>query len=390
MGEKDKIILKKFVIFACRKLKIKAIPPIRFTFVRPEEATQAVYHIGNDIIICIKDRQIADICRSVAHELVHHWQHEHGDVEKIDNPKQIGGKLEDEANALAGQLVKEFGTKICPMIYEIHCIMEKENIKGGKAKGLTSADLARKHHQFIGTIEKEIELGIKVEMEHTPDKNVAREIAMDHITEFHDYYSNPKYGLKSTEKKMEKETEKKSKKTEPSKKEINHIITNFLKKYKNKEVPDELVHELADEFGIETDKLESAIYSFAEKYVNANESDLTRLGAIIKENMDLSITDEAPTSLTYNIVSNDVVAGQITVNTFHPDFGKDTLEIIGFKLDPRYKTIKTAFDAVHSLWSAHKNANKIVVSPADESIEFWTKLGFTHLNNDYHILARGH
>lgn len=34
----------------------------------------------------------------------------------------------------------------------------------------------------------QLEKGIKVEMEHTKNKELAREIAMDHLTEFPDYY----------------------------------------------------------------------------------------------------------------------------------------------------------------------------------------------------------
>lgn len=81
-----------------------------------------------------------------------------------------------------------------------------DKLKGGLADNMTPEDLARKHHQFIGTIEKEIEMGIKVEMEHTNSKKIAREIAMDHIAEHPDYYSNEKYGLNTMEKKLEKES----------------------------------------------------------------------------------------------------------------------------------------------------------------------------------------
>jgi hypothetical protein len=39
---------------------------------------------------------------------------------------------------------------------------------------------------------KQLEMGLKVEMEHTGDKNVAREIALDHLTEDPQYYSKLK------------------------------------------------------------------------------------------------------------------------------------------------------------------------------------------------------
>jgi hypothetical protein len=39
---------------------------------------------------------------------------------------------------------------------------------------------------------EELEMGIKVEMEHTKDKNIAREIALDHLSETSDYYTKLK------------------------------------------------------------------------------------------------------------------------------------------------------------------------------------------------------
>lgn len=36
---------------------------------------------------------------------------------------------------------------------------------------------------------KQLKMGIKVEMEHTDDKNVATKIALDHLKEFPDYYT---------------------------------------------------------------------------------------------------------------------------------------------------------------------------------------------------------
>lgn len=47
---------------------------------------------------------------------------------------------------------------------------------------------------------KELEMGIKIETEHTPCKMIAERIAKDHLTEFGDYYTRLK--------KMEKEAEK--------------------------------------------------------------------------------------------------------------------------------------------------------------------------------------
>jgi hypothetical protein len=44
--------------------------------------------------------------RSIAHEMVHHKQFENNKLNV--KPPDIGGEIEDEANAVAGQLIKLF------------------------------------------------------------------------------------------------------------------------------------------------------------------------------------------------------------------------------------------------------------------------------------------
>jgi len=70
--------------------------------------------------------------------------------------------------------------------------MKEEKIPGGLAKGLTLKDLAKYHKMPLQSIKKKLDQGIKVEMEHTTDKSIAREIAMDHIYEDPNYYSKLK------------------------------------------------------------------------------------------------------------------------------------------------------------------------------------------------------
>lgn len=73
-------------------------------------------------------------------------------------------------------------------------------IKGGKADNLTPADLAKKYNLSIDEMRSRLEAGIKVEMEHTNKRSIAREIAMDHLSESAEYYIE----LKKMESKMEK------------------------------------------------------------------------------------------------------------------------------------------------------------------------------------------
>lgn len=48
--------------------------------------------------------------------------------------------------------------------------------------------LAKKHDVPVGDLKKQLTKGIKIELEHTSDKSVAKEIALDHLAEFPDYY----------------------------------------------------------------------------------------------------------------------------------------------------------------------------------------------------------
>jgi len=64
-----------------------------------------------------------------------------------------------------------------------------ESIKEGLDVPTHSPDaLAKKHGVSIDKIKTQLAKGIKVEMEHTTDRATAREIALDHLAEFPDYY----------------------------------------------------------------------------------------------------------------------------------------------------------------------------------------------------------
>ena len=106
----DNQLLNEFLTFCCKKLGISDNFFVSLHSNRDKLQTLAQYNlIDNSIDVYVKDRLMADILRSIAHELVHHQQLEKGDIDINNMPQDIGGHIEDEANAVAGQLVKEFG-----------------------------------------------------------------------------------------------------------------------------------------------------------------------------------------------------------------------------------------------------------------------------------------
>ena len=106
-----KEIVKEFGAFIVKKLAIKKPFKIHLTTNREGMKTYAHYDPNSGLIkVCIKGRSKADVLRSIAHEMVHHQQNQNGKLSQ--DPKNpipdIGGEIEDEANAVAGQLIKEF------------------------------------------------------------------------------------------------------------------------------------------------------------------------------------------------------------------------------------------------------------------------------------------
>lgn len=68
-------------------------------------------------------------------------------------------------------------------------IIFEAEIEGGKADKLSLEDIAEKFKLPISDLQKELEMGKKVELEHTGDKKLAQDIAMDHLAEIPDYYT---------------------------------------------------------------------------------------------------------------------------------------------------------------------------------------------------------
>jgi hypothetical protein len=109
--DKDIDELVKFVKFVAKKLGIKG--DMKITLVGKNSGDQGMSTGGfdvynNQILAREYGRSLVDIMRSIAHELVHYKQKEAGKFKPGDNIPNIGGEIEDEANALCGQLVKMY------------------------------------------------------------------------------------------------------------------------------------------------------------------------------------------------------------------------------------------------------------------------------------------
>lgn len=101
-------LIKKFTAYVVESLKIQRNAEIVFLFGHDPNYPSAGGYLpqAGKVIVAAKNRAVADIMRTLAHELTHHRQFELGMIGPEDTDNQM---LEDQANVYAGRLVRWFG-----------------------------------------------------------------------------------------------------------------------------------------------------------------------------------------------------------------------------------------------------------------------------------------
>jgi hypothetical protein len=127
-SQDKKKIINSFVQYILDNEKIKSSPEITLQNGRGDLRTTAVYSNKDKYIrVNAKDRALVDILRSLAHELIHHKQSECGDLDKTAH-QDIGGPVEDEANARAGSYLKQFAKDTGMDIYADTSSLDIDNL----------------------------------------------------------------------------------------------------------------------------------------------------------------------------------------------------------------------------------------------------------------------
>lgn len=91
----------------CKKeLGLTEFPPIKLidTPTVPDTTSFGVFD-GNNIQVVVANRHPVDVCRTLAHELVHWQQRVTG--QELDG--ETGSDTENDANAIAGVIMRQFG-----------------------------------------------------------------------------------------------------------------------------------------------------------------------------------------------------------------------------------------------------------------------------------------
>lgn len=115
--ENDVKVMAAFVNFAKDELGIDDDIKVALAYERtPDIITTAYYNLNGFIKIYVKDRAIMDVCRSIAHELIHHKQNLQGRLKDSVKDGEDGSDIENEANAIAGIIIRKWG-KMHPELY---------------------------------------------------------------------------------------------------------------------------------------------------------------------------------------------------------------------------------------------------------------------------------
>jgi hypothetical protein len=119
-----KALFKEFIMFCFKELSLKKDSEIVF-LPKKQDYVKQISTGGYTpseykTYVRYEGRGFSDILTTIAHELTHQMQDETGELDKYDDIPDIGGPIEDQANAMAGRLRKMFTrTKPDINIYEI-------------------------------------------------------------------------------------------------------------------------------------------------------------------------------------------------------------------------------------------------------------------------------
>lgn len=112
-------ILVDFINFCKESMEITKLPKINFiknrSWVVQNRTFGQYINEQQSLVVYIGNRNLADICRTLAHELCHHRQNELGMLDSHSG--ETGSPIENEAHEVAGIIMREYG-KVQPLIYE--------------------------------------------------------------------------------------------------------------------------------------------------------------------------------------------------------------------------------------------------------------------------------
>lgn len=117
--DKRNDVVNDFISFANNMLNLNDYPDVNL--IDDEDVAKLMHSYGrympetDEIVVVAANRGLADILRTIVHELVHHKQRQENRLNP--NSGETGSSEENEANAIAGIIMREYA-KNNPIIFE--------------------------------------------------------------------------------------------------------------------------------------------------------------------------------------------------------------------------------------------------------------------------------
>jgi len=147
--------VQKFERWACKKLGLVDLPSIKYSDdveLAKKQRTFGSTRSDGTVWVHVGNRTVADVCRTLVHELIHVQQFQEGTATD-DMDEEQRQQIEDEANSKAGRIMREYG-KLDASIYESKkqsrpcCVELKAALLKNKKTDYDSID------RMMGTIAK--------------------------------------------------------------------------------------------------------------------------------------------------------------------------------------------------------------------------------------------
>jgi hypothetical protein len=140
----DEEILKDFIHFCVKELKIKQMPTVKLRRDPQWSVRNRTFgrYINDEHLLEVAwgQRHIMDVLRTVAHELTHKHQHERDGSRMGPDAGETGSPYENEANARAGILMRDYG-RLHP---EYFAVGQAEELHGDEIKESASGYIPTK------------------------------------------------------------------------------------------------------------------------------------------------------------------------------------------------------------------------------------------------------
>jgi len=154
ISESKQQSIQNFVEYATKRLKLKEQPKINLVggreFAEVKTSLGGFDPLTKEIFVATEGRLTADILRTLAHEMVHRKQDEMGFVRNPETDGADGSPIENQAHAVAGILMREYG-RINKQIYneDVNVDVDKgDEVLMGKFKNkkVTVKDIGTDSH----------------------------------------------------------------------------------------------------------------------------------------------------------------------------------------------------------------------------------------------------